>query len=60
MPDLVFGTGGRFGRLPKTLASRLVFSAIDNGIRYFDTGYEYCSRRSQSLLFNILAKNNIF
>jgi aryl-alcohol dehydrogenase-like predicted oxidoreductase len=58
MPDLVFGTGGRFGRLSGTLATRLVFFAIDHGIRSFDTGYEYSSRRSQPLLFDILRSCN--
>ena len=57
MPDLVFGTGGRFGRLSITLSTRLVSYAIDHGIRYFDTGFEYCSRRSQVLLFDILDNN---
>ena len=60
MPDLVFGTGGRFGRLSESLASRLVSFAIDHGIHYFDTGYEYCSRRSQPLLFDILRRNKSF
>lgn len=60
MTDLVFGTGGRFGRLSYSLASSLVFSAIDHGIRYFDTGFEYCSRRSQPLLFDILSSHPEF
>ena len=57
MPDLVFGTGGRFGRLSTKLASKLVFYAVDQGIQHFDTGYEYCHRRSQSLLFDIFSRN---
>lgn len=60
MPSLVFGTGGRFGRLSKPLASKLVSCAIDHGIRYFDTGYEYSSRRSQPLLFKILDQHSTF
>lgn len=57
MTDLVFGTGGRFGRLSTKLASKLVFYAVDQGIQSFDTGYEYCSKRSQSLLFEIFSRN---
>ena len=60
MPDLVFGTGGRFGRLSKPLASKLVSCVIDHGIRYFDTGYEYSSRRSQPLLFETLEQKSSF
>lgn len=60
MTELVFGTGGRFGRLSKSLASNLVSYAIDHGIYSFDTGYEYCSRRSQPLLFDILRHNSKF
>jgi len=58
MPDLVFGTGGRFGRLTYTTASRLVHSALDHGVVHFDTGYEYSSRRSQPLLFKILGSTH--
>jgi len=60
MPVLVFGTGGRFGRLSKPLASKLVSCAIDHGIRHFDTGYEYSLRRSQPLLFEILDQHSTF
>ena len=53
---LVFGTGGRFGRLSPGLAQSLVDCAIDSGICHFDTGYFYSRKKSQSLLFSSLAK----
>lgn len=49
---LVFGTGGRFGRLSPSECSRLVSEAYDLGIRAFDTGSQYCSGLSQELLIN--------
>jgi aryl-alcohol dehydrogenase-like predicted oxidoreductase len=52
---LVFGTGGRFGRLSPVLAQHLVDFAISSGISYFDTGYFYSGKRSQRLLFSSLS-----
>ena len=52
---LVFGTGGRFGRLSPKLAQDLVDFAILSGISYFDTGYFYSRGRSQRLLFSSLS-----
>ena len=54
---LVFGTGGRFGRLSSGLAQKLIDHAINCGVRVFDTGFEYCSGASQRLLVNVLAKH---
>lgn len=54
---LVFGTGGRFGRLSPSLAQRLVDNAVELGISSFDTGLFYCSGRSQKLLFSALRKH---
>lgn len=57
MPSrLVFGTGGRFGRLQPTLAQFLVDQAWSHGIRTFDTGYHYSSGASQRLLCSCLSK----
>jgi len=56
MPSLAFGTGGRFGRLRDTEASKLVSYAIQKGIRCFDTGFEYGKRKSQPNLINTLHK----
>ena len=53
---LVFGTGGRFGRLSFPLAQSLVDTAIRNGIYSFDTGYFYANQKSQKLLFRCLDK----
>jgi len=52
---LVFGTGGRFGRLSTKLAQSLVDKAVEGGIRSFDTGLFYCHGKSQPLLFACLA-----
>ncbi|MDB4346461.1 aldo/keto reductase [bacterium] len=49
--SLVFGTGGRFGRLSIGEAFELVKFAFDNGICAFDTGVNYCNGRSQPKLF---------
>ena len=57
MGRLAFGTGGRFGRLSDSLAKKLVGFAIDNDIRVFDTGFEYCKGASQSLLFRTLSNH---
>ena len=56
MSSLVFGTGGRFGRLSEPLAKKLIDFAIDSGVRTFDTGFEYSKGNSQALLFRSLAK----
>ncbi|UPH89125.1 aldo/keto reductase [Synechococcus sp. NB0720_010] len=55
MSRLVFGTGGRFGRLSRSLAQSLVDHAWERGIRIFDTGMSYCHGRSQSLLLECLS-----
>jgi aryl-alcohol dehydrogenase-like predicted oxidoreductase len=52
---LVFGTGGRFGRLSRHLAQSLVDYSISKGISKFDTGHSYCGGNSQRLLFSCLA-----
>lgn len=52
---LVFGTGGRFGRLAPGLAQSLVDTAIESGITKFDTGLFYCGGKSQQLLFACLS-----
>ena len=57
MSLLTFGTGGRFGRLSAHLAPKLVDYALNNGVRIFDTGFEYCSGASQRLLFQSLSKH---
>lgn len=54
---LVFGTGGRFGRLSPSLAQRLIDTAVQNGINSFDTGLFYCRGKSQKLLFSSLHKH---
>lgn len=54
---LVFGTGGRFGRLSPSLAQILVDFAIESGITHFDTGYFYSGKKSQRLLFASLLKH---
>jgi aryl-alcohol dehydrogenase-like predicted oxidoreductase len=54
MSKLVFGTGGRFGRLSRSIAFDLVDYAIECGITRFDTGISYCRGRSQALLFDCL------
>jgi len=54
MSRLVFGTGGRFGRLDPQLASSLVNFAWSLGIRTFDTGFYYSRGQSQSSLFQAL------
>ena len=56
LDKIVFGTGGRFGRLSLSRAQSLVDFAIENGIYNFDTGYFYCNQKSQSLLFRCLQK----
>jgi aryl-alcohol dehydrogenase-like predicted oxidoreductase len=53
---LVFGTGGRFGRLSPRLAQALVDTAIQLGVTKFDTGLFYCRGKSQQLLFSCLSK----
>ena len=55
--SLVFGTGGRFGRLSSGLAQKLIDHALNCGVRVFDTGCEYCSGASQKLLVKSLAKH---
>lgn len=55
--SLVFGTGGRFGRLSSGLAQKLIDHALNSGVRVFDTGFEYCSGVSQKLLVKSLAKH---
>jgi len=55
MTKLVFGTGGRFGRLSPHLASRLVDFAISQGIYSFDTGCNYSNGKSQLLLSQCLS-----
>ena len=54
MASLVFGTGGRFGRLNPSLAQSLVDYAWSEGIRVFDSGYYYCSGLSQLSLYKCL------
>ena len=56
MSKLVFGTGGRFGRLKEVEAFELVRFAFVNGINTFDTGSDYSNGLSQSLLYNCLLK----
>lgn len=53
---LVFGTGGRFGRLEANLAQKLVDHAWSLGVRSFDTGFYYSGGRSQKLLSQCLLK----
>lgn len=59
MPNskLVFGTGGRFGRLAPRFAQSLVDTAIELGITNFDTGLFYCGGKSQQLLFSCLSSH---
>jgi len=52
--ELTFGTGGRFSRFSLINAQKIVNFALDNGIRSFDTGFEYGSMKSQPLLSNCL------
>ena len=54
MSCLVFGTGGRFGRLTSYESAKLVDFAINSGITWFDTGFSYCGFKSQPQLFNSL------
>lgn len=58
-PNLVFGTGGRYGRLPRSLSFALTSHAYNIGIRYFDTGLAYSKGRSQPLLFSNLLNLNV-
>jgi aryl-alcohol dehydrogenase-like predicted oxidoreductase len=58
MSKLVFGTGGRFGRLSKSLAYELVTFALSKGISHYDTGFYYCNGKSQPLLFHCLAQQS--
>ena len=51
---LVFGTGGRFGRLAEREAFDLVDFAYSHGISIYDTGVAYCKGRSQKLLYKCL------
>ena len=53
-PDLVFGTGGRFGRLSQSLADKLVSYALSQNVTTFDTGFEYCNGKSQLKLVEAL------
>jgi len=54
---LVFGTGGRFGRLSPSRAQYLIDTAVELGITSFDTGLFYCSGKSQKRLFSALRKH---
>ena len=54
---LVFGTGGRFGRLSPSRAQYLIDTAIELGITSFDTGLFYCNGQSQIRLFSALRKH---
>lgn len=54
MSKLVFGTGGRFGRLSDSLATELVYSALHSGISSFDTGLHYAGGKSHAKLLRIL------
>jgi aryl-alcohol dehydrogenase-like predicted oxidoreductase len=54
LKNLVFGTGGRYGRLSRSLSFALTSYSYNNGIRSFDTGLSYSKGRSQSLLFSNL------
>lgn len=51
---LVFGTGGRFGRLSERESIDLVGFALSNEILKFDTGVQYCKGQSQPLLYKSL------
>ena len=53
-PQLVFGTGGRFGRLSQSLADKLVSYALSQHVTIFDTGFEYCNGKSQQKLLQAL------
>ena len=53
-PQLVFGTGGRFGRLSQSLADKLVSYALSQNVTIFDTGFEYCNGKSQQKLLQAL------
>tara|TARA_Y100001968_G_C19317046_1_gene697278 strand:- start:128 stop:1018 length:891 start_codon:yes stop_codon:yes gene_type:complete len=55
---LTLGTGGRFARFSFNNAKKLINFALDNGIKSFDTGFEYGSMKSQPLLANCL-KNSL-
>lgn len=55
--DLIFGTGGRFGRFNYKKASSLVELAIDNNIKAFDTAFHYGNNKSQPLLAKCLKKH---
>lgn len=55
MSRIVFGTGGRFGRLSSSLAHSLVDYAWESGIRTFDTGFSYAKGASQILLHQCLS-----
>lgn len=55
--DLIFGTGGRFGRFNFKKASSLVDLAIDNNIKAFDTAFHYGNNKSQPLLAKCLNKH---
>ena len=57
MTNIVFGTGGRFGRLDDSLAVSLFDYAFQCGITHFDTGYEYCGGWSQKKLLHCV--NNL-
>lgn len=57
--QLVFGTGGRFGRLSQTLADQLVSHSLANNINIFDTGMEYSNGKSQQKLVNSLRSVSI-
>ena len=54
MSRLVFGTGGRFGRLQPALAQLLVDFSWSSGIRIFDTGFYYSRGLSQARLLSSL------
>lgn len=52
--QLVFGTGGRFGRLSQDLADRLVAHALSHNVNVFDTGMQYSNGKSQQKLLHSL------
>ena len=52
--QLVFGTGGRFGKFNLRAAKRLIDIALENGINSYDTGFTYGNFKSQPLLSKCL------
>jgi aryl-alcohol dehydrogenase-like predicted oxidoreductase len=51
---LVFGTGGRFGRLSSQNARSLVHHSWYSGVKSFDTGFHYSRGASQRQLFHAI------